>query len=187
VISFFTDASTNNELSQYEDSTAKESDTVDPKNVMEDVESNYSAARMHDDSSMAVLKHKMTKKDMAAFMKEKLKQTKISSEAKSLQSATGPPQKNFKPFPQVSQSKTNPTNPIKRPPVKAVKGRKESSESSEGDIKAAAERMNRPLKSQASRKNLEHSSRVIDTSKNIYKPCFNMPAKDKQPEPVKRN
>ncbi len=25
----------------------------------------------------------------------------------------------------------------------------------------------------------EHKSRVIDTSKNIYKPCFNMPPKEK--------
>jgi len=39
----------------------------------------------------------MTKKDLAAFMKEKLAQTKIASEVKTQASASGPAQKNFKP------------------------------------------------------------------------------------------
>jgi hypothetical protein len=36
-----------------------------------------------------------------------------------------------------------------------------------------------PSKSKTGRVKIEeHKSRVINTSKNIYKPCFNMPAKD---------
>ena len=203
VISFFTESSKkyldddsffkidSHQSSGKETAYNKIKSEIDPNRLLDDVDSNYSAAQMHSSDSKSLgfsqSKSKMSKKDMAAFMKAKLSQTKISSEQKTQASASGTTQKNFKPPIQVSR----PAAPIKKPPPSLPKKqKKEESDSSEGDFQAAAERMNRPLERNYtqsssrtnSRKKMkleEHKSRVIDTSKNIYKPCFNMPPKEK--------
>jgi hypothetical protein len=142
---------------------------------MDDAQSNFTHQVSTDDksqtSSMFLNKPKMTKKDLAAFMKAKLGQTKISSSVTTQVSAIGPPKTNF-------QKQVKPSKP---PMVK-----RKQSESDEEDWAKANMMLNRPMRQTdkvAKRKTEEH--KVIDTSKNIYKPCFNMPARTKTTEHVK--
>ncbi len=55
---------------------------IDPQHVLDDVQSNFSQAVSTDSKEQSVFqgKQKMSKKDLAAFMKAKLSQTKISNE-----------------------------------------------------------------------------------------------------------
>ena len=63
--------------------------------------------------------------------------------------------------------------------------RKVESESDEEDWAKANEMLSRPLARQSTGKSVKKKTeehKVIDTSKNIYKPCFNMPARTKTQE-----
>ena len=66
---------------------------------MDDVESNFTQALTNNKSAISLEsaygKSKMSKKDLAQFMKEKLAQTKVASQATTLKSATEPQKSHF--------------------------------------------------------------------------------------------
>ena len=107
-------------------------DEIDPQHVMDDVQSNFTHQVSTDEKSQtsSMFKPKMTKKDLAAFMKEKLGQTKISSSVTTQVSAIGPPKTNF----------TKPVKPPQKPPVIR---RKVESESDEEDWAKANQMLSR--------------------------------------------
>ena len=81
----------------------------------------------------------MTKKDLAAFMKQKLAQTKIGSTVTTQQSATGPSKTNFN---KQKPPAAKPLNNVKRTPV----FQKPPQDSSDDDDWAKANQMlNKPL------------------------------------------
>lgn len=150
----------------------------------------------------------MTKKELQEFMKAKLAKTKVMDSAKTSTSASGPAVKNFtnggrRVEPTRRDDLKGPKKAKKSVPVTPStykgKGDELSDESSEDDIAAANEKMRLnalkfaavnqpsvPKKKKAgvranSRSNEEHKTTVRNISKNIYKPCFNMPAKDPKP------
>ena len=156
--------------------------------IPSDLQSQQSSSIMF--TGFGANKSKMSKQAMAAFMKAKLAQTKISSETKTAKSASGPAKTNF-------NGPKPPQKPTPTPTQKqAAKKIDDDGPLTEDDIRAAAAAMNRPIvrqgssqgprapsKAKTSRPSSkvqgeEHKSRVINTSKSIYKPCFNLPPKD---------
>ena len=75
----------------------REYSSLDPKDYRDDAQSNFSAPNSGGSEIQSYVsgiqfqnKSKMSKKDIAAFMKSKLAHTKISNEARTLVNASGP-------------------------------------------------------------------------------------------------
>ena len=144
----------------------------------------------------------MSKKEMQAFMKAKLAKTKIQDSAVSQASATGPQLKNFNKPPKKEEPEKSVKQYIprvaqaKQPNAKSTAPKQHPVQldipTDEDEIAAAnAAMMNnqnynvnkgsKQLISQSSSKGgggYEERKTVVNTSKNIYKPSFNLPTKD---------
>ena len=148
----------------------------------------------------------MSKKELQAFMKAKLAKTKVMDSAKTSTSASGPAVKNFtnggrrvEPTRRDDLKGQKSKKPLPATPsTYKGKGDELSDESSEDDIATANEKMRQnalkfaansatqatvPKKkkggTQANSRGVEeHKTTVRNIARNIYKPCFNMPAKE---------
>ena len=125
-------------------------------------------------------------------MKAKLSKTKVAGNAMGGVSAIGAGQNNFVKKKEVDNNPSY-SNKVNMPSVAPAMYRPGQADlTPNADLRTSQSSMNMATKKErtgsrsAVRCKEEKSSRITNTSKHIYKPCFSMPAKEKPPRPVEK-